>query len=154
MYQGNHQYEKSNLMISFLTIGLFLITGACTRNNLDNSNDPIEKETPAPSPSPIQAEQYLLKIDLQEGFAQDSVRIMLNGELLAEETDVTTSLLLGFATTVETEAGGSVELEVEVTNRGLSEIVMVDVSADTYLGISLSNNQFNIIISNKPFGYG
>lgn len=104
--------------------------------------------------NPVSDAPHLLSIDLQDGFRGDIVRIRVNNQLLAEKEDVTSSPLTGMATYLETMARGTLKLEVAVVNRGLSAQRTMQISTDTYVGVSIMAGQLDVIIRDEPFGYG
>jgi hypothetical protein len=97
---------------------------------------------------------HLLCIDLQDGFSDDIVRILVNDQLLAEKKNVTSSPLTGIATYLETKVQGTLHLEVAVVNRDLAFQRSMQVTTDTYVGISIMAGKLDVIIRHEPFGYG
>ena len=97
---------------------------------------------------------HLLCIDLQDGFSDDVVRILVNNQLLAEKKNVTSSPLTGIATYLETKVQGTLKLEVAVVNRGLATQRSMQITTDTYVGVSIMAGGLDVIIRNEPFGYG
>jgi len=95
-----------------------------------------------------------LGIDLQDGFEDDTVVMQINGEEVFRKEHVTTNLLLGLAASFETEVEkGPVSVEISVETRDIVETIPLDVSADTYLGVSVVNDRIEQIISDEPFVY-
>jgi hypothetical protein len=97
---------------------------------------------------------HLLCIDLQDGFHEDIVRIRVNNQLLVEKEKVTSSPLTGIATYLETTVTGTLKLEVAVVNRGLTTQRTMQITTDTYIGVSIMAGRLDIIIRYEPFGYG
>ncbi len=107
-----------------------------------------------------------LHIHLQEGFSRDTVRVSVNGREVFHERDITTRLLLGYA-----EVGGAVgrgapaqfevpvsegavEVEVSVPSQGTSRTITLQVTQETYLGVSIQ--QGGIMFTepqSQPFVY-
>jgi hypothetical protein len=99
--------------------------------------------------------QHRLVIDLQDGFYSDTVRIEINGLLIDDKDDVTTALLTGLAASIETEvAAGEVSLAVIVPTRDISSSIELEITADTFIGVSLAYGALQFIVSDTPFGYG
>lgn len=97
-----------------------------------------------------------LAIDLQEGFERDTVIVRIDGEERFNQQGVTTSPLLGLAddSLRAQVAHGPVIIELEVVTQNARERVELDVSDDTYIGVSIINGQIRTIIRDRPFGYG
>ena len=97
---------------------------------------------------------HLLCIDLQDGFHDDTVRIRVNNQLLAEKENVTSSPLTGIATYLETTVQGTFRLEVAVVSQGLTTQKTMQIATDTYVGVSIMAGRLDVIIRQEPFGYG
>lgn len=96
-----------------------------------------------------------LRIDLQDGFADDHVTIRVNGIERFRSEDVSTMLLVGMATSFEIEVEpGEVEVAVSVGSRGIEDTLRLELDADTYVGISLRDEAIETVVSDQPFGYG
>jgi hypothetical protein len=95
-----------------------------------------------------------LRIDLQDGFAADSIIVRVDDREVYRGEDVTTSRLLGFAHTVSAEVPrGRVPVVVEVPSRGMSGATTVDIDGEAYLGVSVSAGGVAFQASSGPFGY-
>lgn len=102
-----------------------------------------------------EASTYQLVIDLQSGFLADTVQIEVNGELVWEEKEVTTEMLIGLADSIETEVPeGAVTLTVRIPTQDISSETDLEVDADKYIGVSVMNGSIEIFVSDTPFGYG
>ena len=130
-------------LFDLMTLFVFLI-GGCS--------DGVNKEA-----LPIRTEggdMVTLSIDFQEGFANDTVVLHVNGDEVFRKEDVSTKLLIGKAdalkTTVET---GQVVIEINIQTRDIAMTIPLEISADTYLGISAVNGRIEYVISDEPFGY-
>ena len=110
-----------------------------------------------PTPQPDierEANMALLHIALQEGFFGDTVVVRVNGEEVFRKKDVKTRLQIGFADSVELNvAEGPTQVEVLLPAKNLSESVQLDVSAPTYVGVSVVDGKIIFRISDVPFGY-
>jgi hypothetical protein len=99
-------------------------------------------------------EMVTLAIDLQDGFVDDTVVLRVNGEEVFRKEHVSTKLLLGLADSCNKEVEkGSVSVEISVETRDIVKTIPLDVSADTYLGVSVVNGMIEYIISDEPFVY-
>ena len=97
----------------------------------------------------------VLHVHLQEGFANDSVRIRVGGREVFAKDGVTTKLLLGYADTLDVQVvEGLVNVEVVVSSRNISTTIPLQVARATYLGISIEHGTIEHLISDQPFGYG
>jgi len=127
-----------------LVMALYIFLGGCSESTR------IEA-TPAGTRG---GEMVTLGIDLQDGFEDDTVVMQINGEEVFRKEHVTTNLLLGLAASFETEVEkGPVSVEISVETRDIVETIPLDVSADTYLGVSVVNDRIEQIISDEPFVY-
>ena len=126
------------LLILFGSLG-------CASSENDFYFDPDDEET---------ATHYLV-IDLQDGFKDDDVEIRVDGVLVSEIENVTTSLLTGIATSVETIAfAGKITLTVNVLTRDASSSLELNLLSDLFIGVSLTMEGIELIVSESPFGYG
>lgn len=76
-------------------------------------------------------------VSLEDGFAQDHVRIRVDGTTAFERTDVTTRMQTGLAAAVLVDTSDSSNLEVELPNRGLSRAIDIDGSSTPYVRVSI-----------------
>jgi len=95
-----------------------------------------------------------LHIDLQSGFANDTVLIRVNGKEEYNQQKVTTDKMLGLATSFELHLKeGPITVDIDVTTKNLHDNVQLNLKEVLYLGISLQSNKIEFIISKDPFGY-
>ncbi len=95
-----------------------------------------------------------LSIDFQEGFANDTVSLRINGEEVFRKEDVSTKLLLGKAEALKTTVeAGQVVIEIMIQTRDIAITIPFEISADTHLGISVVNGRIEYVVSDEPFGY-
>jgi hypothetical protein len=96
----------------------------------------------------------LLRIDLQDGFEDDTVVVRTaDGEEQRRE-HVTTVVQVGYAGSIDMIVQpGPVRLEVSVPSRRLSESITLEVSGDLYLGLSIAGPQITHRLSEEPMGY-
>jgi hypothetical protein len=96
----------------------------------------------------------LLVIALQDGFADDLVIIRVNGHEVFRKEGVKTKLLLGYADSFEGQIPeGSVNVEVILPTKNLSETIVLQVTKEVYLGFSMHEGKIDHRISHEPFGY-
>jgi len=96
----------------------------------------------------------LLKIDLQDGFNEDSVIIDINGHEIFRGQKVSTKLLLGFADIIETQVPeGNSEIRISLPDRSMESRISLHIEKDTYLGISLTKKGVESHFSETPFPY-
>lgn len=80
--------------------------------------------------------------------------IRVNGKPVFERSDVRSSLLKGFAKSIQVDVDpGRAVVEIAVTNRNLSKTLDLDIGADTYVGISRTRSGIESIVRTEPFGY-
>lgn len=96
-----------------------------------------------------------LFIDFQDGFVDDKIVLQVNGKEVFRKEQVTTKLLLGLADSLKTKVDtGQVSIEIYLPKKNIKKTIALEVSADTYVGISIVDGMIEYIISDKPFGYG
>jgi hypothetical protein len=96
-----------------------------------------------------------LHVDIQDGFFDDEVRVLVDGAEVFMAPGVRTRFQIGlaesFAVTVEP---GPVEVTVELPRKGLSASLSVAVDGDLYVGVSLGeDNRLIMQQSDTPFRY-
>jgi hypothetical protein len=79
----------------------------------------------------------LLHVDLQEGFGGEPVRIAVNGDELFRKDGVRTRTQIGLADSVEQTLPAG-DIRIEVTARGTTHTIAAPLSADLYLGVSIT----------------
>ncbi len=95
-----------------------------------------------------------LVIDFQEGFAEDTIVVLIDDREVFRKQAVTTNFLLGHADSFETEVSEPpFEVEVSVTSRGLSGGIRLDPVGAVYLGVSVGDREITFVVSDQPFGY-
>ena len=108
-----------------------------------------------PSTETLGAEMINLTIDLQDGFGDDTVILLVDGKEIFQKEHVSTKLLLGLADSIRTDVEkGQVRVEINIQTRNLTETILVDASAPVYVGISIESGKITYIVSPEPFGYG
>lgn len=97
----------------------------------------------------------ILKIDLQEGFLNELVVIRVNEREVFRKNKVTTRTQIGYSDSCETSVDeGPVKVEVTLPLRDATESIQLQVSAPTYLGVSvMPEGKISHQISHEPFGY-
>lgn len=98
---------------------------------------------------------YLLRIDLQEGFDNDTVVITVNGSEVYHNSGVKTRLPVSVAHSFETQvAEDSAHIEVDVATKGRTGKIDLRPSEFPYLGVSLSRDgQVRFESSKEIFRY-
>ncbi|MHC4617840.1 MAG: hypothetical protein ACYTEQ_08815 [Planctomycetota bacterium] len=95
-----------------------------------------------------------LAIDLQDGFSDDTVVIRVDGQEIFHKQGVNTDYALGRADSVEIQIPeGSVNVEVTVPSRRLSDTIVLEVSATVYLGVSIPDDEIHFRTSDEMFLY-
>lgn len=96
----------------------------------------------------------IIRIALQDGFEGDSVVVKVNGKEVFKQDGVKTKRQIGKAAsfTVEVE-DGPVKVEVSLPLKNLAETIALQVSNETYLGVSITENKIEHRVSAEPFRY-
>lgn len=137
------------LSVFLMLIGAFGCAGSEYDFNPDEPPSPDENEDGDSGTA------YRLVIDFQDGFDSDTVQIEVDGDLVHEENDVSTSLLTGIASSYEVAVEeGEVSLTVQVPTQDTRSSIDLEISADTFVGVSLVDGMIEFFVSDTPFGYG
>jgi len=97
---------------------------------------------------------HLLHIAFQEGFDDDSVIVRINGKEMFRKDDLKTRSQIGYADSFETNSHeGPVTIDILLPNKNLSQTVQLQLTAATFIGVSIQQGKIAYRISNEPFGY-
>jgi hypothetical protein len=96
-----------------------------------------------------------LHVALHDGFEDDEVEVRVDGVARWHHDAVRTRTQISLAETLELEvAGGRHEIVVDVTSRGTSGRLEIDVDEPTWLAASLDlDGTVQFRRSGEPFGY-
>jgi hypothetical protein len=95
-----------------------------------------------------------LHVDLQEGFAGDSVVLALDGVEVARRDGVSTRNQIGLATSINLDVAAQVvSLKIDVPTRQLAATVEVDPHATPHVGVSIEAGQLVLQPQGEPFRY-
>ncbi len=90
----------------------------------------------------LAAQMVLLTIDLQDGFANDTVVINVAGNEIFRKGNVKTDYSIGLAESVKIEVPkGELHVTVSLTKRDISNSYSIEISEPVYLGVSLSSDK-------------
>ena len=93
-------------------------------------------------------------IDLQNGFSFDTVVVQVDGQEIFHKKDVNTDYAIGLADSVKIQVPeSSVNIEVAVASRQLSDTIVLEVSTKVYLGVSILDDRIDFRISDEMFLY-
>jgi hypothetical protein len=97
----------------------------------------------------------VLSIHLQEGFADDTAIVRLNGTEAARRTHLSTKRLLGYAEIIDLQkpTGQETELELSLPDRGLTERTLVPGAGDSFVAVNVSEGRLQIAVRDRPFSY-
>ncbi|MBM3188260.1 MAG: hypothetical protein FJZ90_06000 [Chloroflexi bacterium] len=96
----------------------------------------------------------MLHIALQEGFYNDLVHLRVNGVQVYAKESVRTRFQIGYADACEVDVSpGAVRLEVLLPQKNMSRTLPLEISAPTYVGVSLEGDAIACRVSDQPFGY-
>jgi hypothetical protein len=96
----------------------------------------------------------VLNVALEEGFEQDAVVVVVNGQQVFDSGDVSTRMQIGLADSFEVaiEEEEAV-VEVGVPSRGLTGRFETPVTDSVHLGVSVQEGDIVFRTSREPFGY-
>jgi len=93
-------------------------------------------------------------LDFQDGFADDTVTIHIDGKEKCHTISLSTDYALGLAESVQIQVpSGSVQIQITVVSRHISELVELEVSETVYLGVSILEGRIHHQISDDRFTY-
>ena len=96
----------------------------------------------------------VLNVALEEGFEQDAVVVMVNGQQVFDSTDVNTRMQIGLADSFEVPIDeDDAVVEVSVPSQGLTGRFETLVADRMHLGVSLQEGEIVFRTSKEPFGY-
>jgi hypothetical protein len=101
------------------------------------------------------SEMAKLRVDFQEGFADDEVEIKINGQESLHREGVTTKRMLGLASSSEIQvpSNQTVDVEIELPKKHLSKSISLPPSESVFLGVSVRDGEIKFTVSQKSFGY-
>ena len=97
----------------------------------------------------------VLRINLQEGFTNDTVVVWANGQEVFNKTGVKTRLQIGLAGAFEVDVPeSSVDIQIALPLKNVSESFELQVSEPVHLGVSITHEgRITHRVSQEPFGY-
>ncbi len=95
-----------------------------------------------------------LQIDLQEGFAGDTVELWVNHQLAARYESVSTDLRVSLAQSHALELPpGDYHVEIRLPNRAIRASTDLSLQQDLYLGASINDNRMLLRLQTENFIY-
>ena len=95
-----------------------------------------------------------LSIDLQEGFADDTVVVSVDGREVLRREAVRTRRTLGLAESMRVPVETlPVRLEVSLPLKGIAGATVVDPREAPHVGVSVTGGEIRYLVSRTPFGY-
>ncbi len=97
----------------------------------------------------------ILNVALEEGFEQDAVVVVVNGQQVFDSTDVNTRMQIGLADSFEVPIDqDEAILEVTVPSQdGVTGRYQLYVADRVHVGVSLQAGEIIFRTSKEPFGY-
>jgi len=103
----------------------------------------------------IKYQMPTITFDLQSGFNNDSIVIMINDVVVYSTENITTKLLLSYADSISLEVEKEkLNIEISIPERKILKSFDIKMVSDLFIGISMINNTLDIITREKPFWYG
>ena len=96
-----------------------------------------------------------MRLDLQDGFFNDTVVINIDGKEIFRKTDVKTRFQIGLALSEDLSLPENASnLEITIPLKKISKTIKIHGSEPLFLGVSLTQDaKLECRISDKPFGY-
>jgi hypothetical protein len=97
----------------------------------------------------------VLSIHLQEGFADDTAIVRLNGIESGRWTHLNTRQLLGYAEVIDLPkpAAADIQLELSLPNRGLTARTLVPGAGDSFVAVNVIDDRLQLAVRDRPFSY-
>ena len=96
----------------------------------------------------------LLHVAFQDGFSDDTVVALVNGEEVFRKDGVTTRTQISFADSFEVNVPeGSVRVDISLPLNRLSGRIEAQVATAVYVAVSIEGGKIVHRISYEPFGY-
>lgn len=96
----------------------------------------------------------VLHIALQDGFDDEPVAVLVDGEEVYRREDVRTDYRIGLADSFEIPLPAApVTVTVRLPARSLTDAITLDAGATTYVGVSCQDGTLLFRTSKQPFGY-
>ena len=98
----------------------------------------------------------VIVIDLQDGFADDEVLILAEGQEIFNKKGVNTDYSIGLAESVQFEVSEktiAVDVTVDVPSRRLSGSIKIGGYSISYLGVSILDDEIDFHTSDEGFIY-
>lgn len=97
-----------------------------------------------------------ITLDLQEGFANDTVEIAVDGQAIQQLTGITTRLQIGLARSLPLALPASAaQLRVALPALGLQQTFALPNARPLWIGVSLSpaRDSLDVLVQQQAFGY-
>ncbi len=96
----------------------------------------------------------LLHIAFQEGFEGDIVIARINGKEMFKKDNVKTRSQIGYASSFETNSHeGPTTIDIVLPVKNVSETIHLELTAATFVGVSIQQGKISYRVSHEPFGY-
>ena len=102
----------------------------------------------------MELEAQVLHIALQDGFDNEPVVVLINGEEVLRREEVRTDPRIGVAYAFEVPLPEApVTVEVQLPRRQVSDSVQLEAGGPLHLGVSYQDGALQFKTSAVPFGY-
>ena len=96
----------------------------------------------------------VLHIALQDGFADDTVVVRINGDEVFRKDGVATDPRISVADSYETQMQeGPVRVEVDLPKKEIQGSLTIQFSGSAYVAVSLEEGSIRYKVSDRPYGY-
>lgn len=95
-----------------------------------------------------------MRIDLQDGFNQDTVTLTVNAQVVYHNTEVTTDCATALADSITVESDDElVDLEIALGEKHIQSKTRLNPAATPFIGVSACDDQIMIKLSSQSFLY-
>jgi len=96
----------------------------------------------------------VLTIDLQDGYDDDAVVILVDGEEKYRNSSLKTDYAIGLTVSIQIRLPeGTVKLTINIPTHKLHADKRLDVDADIFVGVNIVNGAISFRVSKERFEY-
>jgi len=96
----------------------------------------------------------VLHIALQDGFADDTVVVGINGEEVFRKDDVATDPRISVADSYEMPMqDGPIKIEVDLPKKDIQGFLTIQFTGSAYVAVSIEEGSIRYKVSDRPYGY-
>lgn len=132
------QMKWDYIVVSFLYI---ITANSCIMENKSKNSQSISQKP-------------FFHIAFQEGFYEDEVHVVCNGESIYQNGNITSDVRIGLADSFEIpQQEGPNKFDFMIPKKDIKQSITFQFSSTVYIAVSYINDELKLTISDQPFGY-